>query len=420
MHDGDPVGDRQGLVLVVGDEQGGDADLELDAPDLVAQLGADLGVQRRERLVEQEDLRLDRERPGERHPLLLAARELVRVAAGLVAEADQLEEPVGGRRRSVAADPAQPQAEGDVLARGHVREQAVGLKHHAHVAPVRRHVGDVVAVEQDPAGVEPLQAGKRAQGRGLAAARGAEQGDELAGADLERQAVQRADLAEAAAQIDQPDLDPRRRDRRSADRAAGGSASSSSIGRLPARPGGRRTTAGRAGRRRGSRAASETATATPASRLPRRLITTCSVSKVKSEEMVNSPRTSATEISDAEMQGAADVGHDDPPDDAGPGAAQAASRLGQRDEVDGRRARRDRAVGEGQDQDDVDEGQRERRFAQEVGDPAIDRRQADHEHDRRDGQRQEADELDQPAQPRQPQLDPDHGRHEQDEHEERR
>ena len=37
----------------------------------------DLGVERAERLVEQEDARLDRERAGERHALPLAARELV-------------------------------------------------------------------------------------------------------------------------------------------------------------------------------------------------------------------------------------------------------------------------------------------------------------------------------------------------------
>ena len=40
------------------------------------------GVERRERLVEQDDLGLDGQRPGQGHPLLLAAGELVGVAAG--------------------------------------------------------------------------------------------------------------------------------------------------------------------------------------------------------------------------------------------------------------------------------------------------------------------------------------------------
>ena len=49
-----------------------------------------------------------------------------------------------------------------------------------------------------------------------------------------------------------------------------------------------------------SRAASETATAMLALRLPSRLITTCKVSKFKSDEIVNSPSTRATEISAAD------------------------------------------------------------------------------------------------------------------------
>ena len=117
-HDADPVGDRQRLLLVVRDEQGGGADLALDPADLVAQLGAHLGVQRGQRLVEQQHLRLDRQRPGQRDALLLAAGELVRVAVRPASrEPDQLEQlagPAGAARRR---RPAQPQPEGDVLAR---------------------------------------------------------------------------------------------------------------------------------------------------------------------------------------------------------------------------------------------------------------------------------------------------------------
>jgi hypothetical protein len=41
-------------------------------------------------------------------------------------------------------------------------------------------------------------------------------------------------------------------------------------------------------------------------------------------------------------------------------------RLGERHEVDGREAGGDRAVGEGQDQDSVDEGERQRRLAEQA------------------------------------------------------
>ena len=50
----DAVGDLHRLLLVVGDQDGGDVDLVVQAPQPRAQLGADLGVERAERLVEQQ------------------------------------------------------------------------------------------------------------------------------------------------------------------------------------------------------------------------------------------------------------------------------------------------------------------------------------------------------------------------------
>ncbi len=75
----------------MGDEQGGDADVQLDPPDLVPQLRPDLGVERGERLVEQQHLRLDGERARERDALLLAAGNLVRVPVRLGVQLYQLE-----------------------------------------------------------------------------------------------------------------------------------------------------------------------------------------------------------------------------------------------------------------------------------------------------------------------------------------
>ena len=63
-----------------------------------AQVGADVGVQRAERLVEQQHARLHRERAGERHALALAARELRRVAVAEAGQADELEQLVDPRR----------------------------------------------------------------------------------------------------------------------------------------------------------------------------------------------------------------------------------------------------------------------------------------------------------------------------------
>ena len=86
-------------------------DLELDPADLVPQLRPDLRVQRRQRLVEQQHLRLDGQRPGQRDPLLLAAGQLVGVPVRLRGQPDQVEHldrplvPLGCRRRLRSRSP---------------------------------------------------------------------------------------------------------------------------------------------------------------------------------------------------------------------------------------------------------------------------------------------------------------------------
>jgi hypothetical protein len=72
------------------------------------------------------------------------------------------------------------QAELDVLAHGHVREQGVVLEHHAHPALVRGDVDHFGAADADAALGGRLEPGYHAQGRGLAAPGAAEEGHELA------------------------------------------------------------------------------------------------------------------------------------------------------------------------------------------------------------------------------------------------
>ena len=75
VEDGDPVAHRQRLLLVVRDVDEGRRGRRLDLAQLGLHLAPDLLVERRERLVQQQNLRLWRQRAGDRHPLLLAARE---------------------------------------------------------------------------------------------------------------------------------------------------------------------------------------------------------------------------------------------------------------------------------------------------------------------------------------------------------
>src|SRR5690606_12224745 len=122
-------------------------------------------------------------------PLPLAAGELVRVAVVVLrVEADPLQELLDGRLDALLRrDLLDPQR------RAHDRadrvpgvERAVRvLEDHLDVAAERPHgplrqVGDVTAVEDDPAARGPEQPGDQAAGRGLAAPRLAHQAEGLA------------------------------------------------------------------------------------------------------------------------------------------------------------------------------------------------------------------------------------------------
>ncbi len=82
-----------------------------------------------------------------------------------------------------------------------MRKQRAFLRDIADAAAFRRAVqagaGDRLAMQRDLAGIRPLEAGDQAEQRRLAAAGGAEDGDQLAGADVEVDIVQHLLVAEA-------------------------------------------------------------------------------------------------------------------------------------------------------------------------------------------------------------------------------
>ena len=82
IHHRDAVGNRHRLLLVVGDDQEGESELHLQVHQLELGFIAELLVERPERLVEKQHLRLLGERAGKRHALALAAGKLVRLALG--------------------------------------------------------------------------------------------------------------------------------------------------------------------------------------------------------------------------------------------------------------------------------------------------------------------------------------------------
>ena len=97
------VGERRRLLEVVRHEHDRDLQALAHLRELALQAAARHLVHRRERLVEQQHLRVARERPRERDALLLAAGELARQRDLEPAEVDELEQLARRRGASRAA-----------------------------------------------------------------------------------------------------------------------------------------------------------------------------------------------------------------------------------------------------------------------------------------------------------------------------
>ena len=104
--------------------------------DDVEHLGDELRVEGARDLVEEQEVRLHRQRPDDRDPLLLAARQPVRVVARLSSRPNRRS---SSRRRGLrlgaraAEDP--PRRERDVVEDAQVREQVERLEDDADPAP---------------------------------------------------------------------------------------------------------------------------------------------------------------------------------------------------------------------------------------------------------------------------------------------
>ena len=143
----------------------------LDLDELALHALAQLEVEGRERLVEEQDLRLVDDGACDGDALLLAARERRDVGVLIAVEVDELQ-----RVLDLIADigcrlALDLEAEGDVLRDIHVREQGILLEHRVDLPLLRRQLRDVLPVEQDAPLVRQLKAAYEAQCRRLATAR---------------------------------------------------------------------------------------------------------------------------------------------------------------------------------------------------------------------------------------------------------
>ena len=193
--DDDAVGQGHGFDLVVRDVDGRRTEITVQLGDLDPRLAAQCGVEVGERFVEEEDLRRTHDGTADSDALALAAGEFLRRALQVLGEVEDL----GGLadllfdHRRVGL--CELQGKAHVLVHAHVRVERVALEDHRQVALGRRFVGDVASFEVDGAGGGRLEAGDQAQERRFAAARGADEDDELALLDFKIDAFDDARFA---------------------------------------------------------------------------------------------------------------------------------------------------------------------------------------------------------------------------------
>ena len=180
--------------MLVGDHQHRDARLA-DFFQQLHHLQAQLGVDVAGGLVCDDQLGRVDQRPGHRHPLLFAARQIVGVAVGLVPQVDQLQHIGHTLVDLFFGDVGHVHGKGHVLVDGHAGDQAEVLEDDPHLPAyvgdlVFFQGGNVVAVDIHLAlGGQDLAQDQLEQG-GFARARVPQQKDELAGFCLEVDVLQ--------------------------------------------------------------------------------------------------------------------------------------------------------------------------------------------------------------------------------------
>ncbi len=184
-HQQDAVSQQDGLVHVVRDHENRLMRLAHDGHQLVLNGAARERVQRAEGLVEQQHLRLDGKCPRDADALLHAAGELRGLLVDGGAQAHHRDEllhmPVDLGRRPLG--PARLDGKRDVSAHRQPGHQRMTLEHHA---ALQAGAGNFTAVHEDVAGSGRVQPRQHVQDGGLAAARMADDADELAAVQRER------------------------------------------------------------------------------------------------------------------------------------------------------------------------------------------------------------------------------------------
>ena len=189
-HD-EPVRQQARLVEVMGHQHDRDRQFATQVGEQAVQPLPRHLVDSGERLVEQQQARLARQRAGDGDALLLATRQRCRPARLLIRREPDVGEPAPRFGQAPVVWQVQ-QRQRDVAERVEVRHERVVLEHQPDMAALRHDehaacgVAPGLVADDDMAALRPHQPGQHADHRGLARARRAHQRQQFAGRAAER------------------------------------------------------------------------------------------------------------------------------------------------------------------------------------------------------------------------------------------
>ncbi len=150
-HDGDHVSEPERLVEIVGHLEGRDPFVGMNGAQFTPEHVPRGGIDRRERLVEEQDAGPGGQRPGQRHPLGLAATQPVDRSVEEGLDAEQRSEFPDALPLLGFGERAAEQTVPDILTDVEVRKEMVVLVDESDAAALRRHHRDILAVQVNAA-----------------------------------------------------------------------------------------------------------------------------------------------------------------------------------------------------------------------------------------------------------------------------
>ncbi len=169
----DAIGERHRLHLIVGHvDHRGVVHALVQLGDLDARRHAQRRVEVRERLVEQEDLRVAHDGAADGDALALAARELLRQAPEILRDLQHVGRFAHALVELLLARVGELQGEGHVVVDRHMRVERIGLEHHGDAALGRRQLVHHLPADLQRAAGDLFQARDHPEKRGLAATDG--------------------------------------------------------------------------------------------------------------------------------------------------------------------------------------------------------------------------------------------------------